>query len=142
MCGFITEYLDLIDYNQYTVRCCTTYEYVFVYTCLPLCSVAILLLLQQLLLAAAVRHRVPDGKICSRGSLHLIPVFSFSSFKHDLFSTYPLAVPSHFHSRFFYLYHISYILGITGMRGATAGVSPPRRSPPCIYIYIPHVVST
>ena len=44
--------------------------------------VAILLLPQLLLLAAAVRDRVPDGKICSRGSLHLIPVFSFSSFEH------------------------------------------------------------
>ena len=39
VCGFTTEYLDLIDYNYYTVRCCTTYEYVFVYTCLLLCSV-------------------------------------------------------------------------------------------------------
>ena len=47
--------------------------------------VAILVLLPLLL---AVRHRVPDGKNCSRGSLHLIPVFSFSSFKHDLFSLY------------------------------------------------------
>ena len=27
------------DYNYYTVRCCTTYEHVFVYTCLLLCSV-------------------------------------------------------------------------------------------------------
>ena len=35
-------------------------------------------MLLLLLLAAAVRHRVPDGKICSRGSLHLIPVFPFS----------------------------------------------------------------
>ena len=30
--GFTTEYLDLINCN-YTVRCYTTYEYVFVYTC-------------------------------------------------------------------------------------------------------------
>ena len=41
--SFTTEYLDLIDYN-YAVRCCTTYEYVLVYTChvllpLLLCSV-------------------------------------------------------------------------------------------------------
>ena len=40
VCGFTTEYLDLIDYNYYTKRCCTTYENVFVYTCLLLCSVA------------------------------------------------------------------------------------------------------
>ena len=39
VCGFTTEYLDLIDYNYYTVRCCTTYEYVFAYTCLLLFSV-------------------------------------------------------------------------------------------------------
>ena len=47
--SFTTEYLDLIDYN-YTVRCCTTYEYVFVYTChvfvlLMLCVAIMLLLL-------------------------------------------------------------------------------------------------
>ena len=42
--------------------------------------------------AAAVRHRVPHGKNWCCGSLHLIPVFSFSSFKHDLFSMSPLAV--------------------------------------------------
>ena len=111
MCGFTTEYLDPINYN-YTVRCCTTYEYVFVYTCHVLqlllaaaaavWSVAILLLL----LLAAVRHRVPDGKICCCGSLHLIPVLSFSSLKHDLFSMYPLAVLSHFHRRFLYLKYI------------------------------------
>ena len=87
VCGFTTEYLDLIDYNYnyYTVRCGTTYEYVFVYTCLLLCSALLcccLLLLAAaccclLLLAATVRHRVPDGKICSRGSLHLIPCVFF-----------------------------------------------------------------
>ena len=49
VCGFTTGYLDLIDYN-YTVRCCTTYEYVFVYTChvfvlLMLCVAIMLLLL-------------------------------------------------------------------------------------------------
>ena len=41
------------------------YEYVYVNTChefLPLLCVAVLLLLQLLLLAAAVRHRVPDAK--------------------------------------------------------------------------------
>ena len=42
--------------------------------------VALLLLLQ--LAAAAVRHRVPDVKNCCRGSLNLIPVLSFSSFKY------------------------------------------------------------
>ena len=37
VCGFTPEYLDLIDYKYYTVRCCTTWEYVFVdNTCLQL----------------------------------------------------------------------------------------------------------
>ena len=64
--------------------------------------VAILLfLLQRLLLAAAVRHRVPDGKICAYGSLHLISLFLFIQTR--LFSMYSLAVLSHFQHRFFYL---------------------------------------
>ena len=69
-------------------------------------------------------------------SLRVIPVYSSSSFKHDLFSMHPLAILSHFQRRFLYLWYVSYILGITGMRGAKAGVSPPRRSPPCMYTYI------
>ena len=39
VCGFTSEYLDLVDYIYFTVRCCTTYEYALVYTCLLLCSV-------------------------------------------------------------------------------------------------------
>ena len=57
VCGFATEYLDLIDYHYYTVRCCTTFEYAFVYTCLLLCIVLlyILLLLQLLLFVIVCR---------------------------------------------------------------------------------------
>ena len=44
-----------------------------------------LLLLQLPLLAAADRYREPGGRACCGGSLHLIPVFLFSSFKHDFF---------------------------------------------------------
>ena len=77
-------YLDLMDYNLYTVLCCTTYEYLFVYTYLLLCSV---------LLYCWCCHRLPDDDVfCSRGSPRMIPVFYFSSFKHDVFSRYPLAV--------------------------------------------------
>ena len=61
-------------------------------------------LLQLLLLAAAVRHCGPDDNICCCGSLHPIPLFSFSSFEHDLFSMHPLAVRSHLQRRFSYLY--------------------------------------
>ena len=83
--------------------------------------VAIPLLLQLLLLAAAVRHRVPGGKICSLGSLHLIPVFYFSSSQHDVFSMYPLAVLSHFQRRFFSLtYHTSLVLVCAEPRRALA----------------------
>ena len=101
VCGFTIGCLNLIDYN-YTVRCCTTYEYVFAYTC----HVFLLLLLCVLLSccccscsAAAVRHRVPDGVLCCCGLLRLIPVFSSASLKHDLFSKYPVAVLSHVHPR-------------------------------------------
>ena len=83
------------------------------YSCIPTCccacccvvccytAVAAAAACCLLLLAAAVRHRVPDGKICCCGSLRLTPVFSFSSFKHDFFSMYPLTVLSHFQRRFF-----------------------------------------
>ena len=52
-----------------------------------------------------------------------------------LFFNVPLGstILSHFQRRFFYLQYITYVPGITGMRGAKAGVSPPRRSPPCTY---------
>ena len=129
VCVFTTEYLDLIvDYN-YSERCWTTYKYAFVCTChvfthterccrRSCCSVCY----ATLAAAGTVRHRVPDGKICCCGSLHLIPVFSFSSsFKHELFLMYPLAVLSHLQPRFTYnTYHSPPL--ISGMRG-------PRRAP-------------
>ena len=133
---FQTEYLDLIDYNYYTVRCCATYEYVFVYfVYLPAAvwCVATLLVL-QLQLLAAVRHRVPDGKICSRGPLHLIPVSLHSN---TIFFNVPLGRTVAFSASIFFpimhTYHSSF--GLTGMSGAKAGVSPPRRSPPCTTYY-------
>ena len=62
-----SEYLDLMDHN-YTVRCCTTYDVrVCICTYLPRISAAAVLrsypaiaAAAVLLLAAAVRHRVPD----------------------------------------------------------------------------------
>ena len=58
------------------------YEYVFVFNYVPCISadalrvaIILLLLLQLLLHAAAVRHRVPDGKYCSCASLHLMQYF-------------------------------------------------------------------
>ena len=42
-----------------------------------LCVVVLQLLLQLLLHAAAVRHRVPDDKFCLCVSLHLIQYFLY-----------------------------------------------------------------
>ena len=64
-----------------------------------LCVAVLLLLLHLLLHAAAVRHRVPDGKNCCCGSLRLIPVFSFSSSLEQylglMYAQNPLAIRSH-----------------------------------------------
>ena len=78
------EYLDLIDCNYTTelyaaVRCTSTYLYTS-YTCQVFCCCCSVCCYT----AAAVRHRVPDGKNCCCGSLHLIPMSSFSSFKHNV----------------------------------------------------------
>ena len=101
--------------------CCCCCSVVLLYCCC--CSCCCLQLL-----AAAVRHRVPDGKLCCCGSLHLIRMFSFSSFKHNAFSMYPLAVLSHLQRRFFTYSTYNTSSAFTGMRGAKTGVSPPRRS--------------
>ena len=87
--------------------------------------VAILLLLLQLLLAAAVRDRVQDGKNCC----WFIESDSSVSLQTRFMSMYPLTELSQLRSRF--VYTTSSVN--TGMRGAKAGISPPRRSPPCIY---------
>ena len=83
--------------KNYTVHCCTTYEYtryVVVCTCHVISAAALCVATAVyrcvaaatvLPLAVADRHRAPDGQICCCGPWHLIPVFSFSSFKHDLY---------------------------------------------------------
>ena len=45
----------------------------------------------MLLLVAAVRHRVPDGKICC-WFIESVSSVSFSSFKRDVVLMHPLAV--------------------------------------------------
>ena len=67
------------------------------------------------------------------GSLKLIAVFSLSSFKRDeflCFFMYPSAVLCR-------IYGLDWPTSsvIAGMRGAKAGVGPPRRIPPCIRLY-------
>ena len=91
--------------------------------------VAILLLLQQqqcccFLLLFVIMCRM--AKFVA-GPLNLMPVYSFSSFKRDLLLMYPLAVLCRF-----YGLDLPTSSVLMDMRGAKAGVSPPRRSPPCI----------
>ena len=107
VCAFATEYLALIDCN-YTIELYAAVRRTSMYLHIPVmylccCSVCC----YTAVVAVAVRHRVPDGEICCCGSLHLIPVFSFSSsFKHDLLLMYvPLgSTLSHLKSRFIYDY--------------------------------------
>ena len=87
-----------------------------------LCVAILLSLLQQrcccfLLLFVIVCWIAKFGA----GSLNLIPVFSFSSFKRDLFLMYTLAVLCRIHGLDF-----PTSSAIAGMRGVNAGVSPPR----------------
>ena len=79
-------------------------------------------------------HRGWDSSMSCCCPLHQIAVFFFFPFQHDIFSIYTLAVLSHLRPRFesYNSYHIC--AEGTGMRGAKVGVSPPRRSPPCISI--------
>ena len=69
-----------------------------------LCVAVLLLVLQRLLLLlAAVRHKCAGWRNIVAGSLNLIPVFSFSSIKHDLSFMHPLAALSHLPPRFTYI---------------------------------------
>ena len=94
VCGFTTGYLDLIDFNYTCTLLYDIYTRVFICVYLSCISAAALccypaVAAAAVLLLAAVRRRVPDDVLCSCGVLHLIAVFSFSSFKHDLFLMYP-----------------------------------------------------
>ena len=99
--------------------------------CVP---ILLLLLMQQccsFLLLFVIMHRAVKFVA---GPLNLIPVFSFSSFKHDLFFMVPLGstAVSHLQPRFAYSLDLPTASLITCMRGAKAGVSPPRRISLCI----------
>ena len=62
------------------------------------------------------------------GSINLIPLFSSSSVKQVLF----MCAHRHYGQNYGLNLHTS--SAITGMRGAEAGVDPPRKSPPCNWI--------
>ena len=82
-----------------------------------------------LLFPAAVRHRVPDGRICC-WFIESDPSASFLfSFKRDLF-----LMVVRLGSTWCRIYGLDLPTSsvITGMRGAKAGVSSPWRSPYCI----------
>ena len=81
--------------------------------------------------AAPVRHRAPDGKyVCWFNESESIKCFLSLPPKTIYFkSIYPRTVLSQLRLRFV----CTVSSAITGMRVAKAGVSPPRRSPPCIY---------
>ena len=132
--------LDLTDYN-YTAHCCTAYEYtkyVFVYSCyvflLLLLCVATMVLLQ---LHSAAACRWCSSSCAGRQKLLLWPFASDISFCFLFFQTRcTFCVPLGSTVASIYLinaYHISSV--ITGVRDAKAGVSPPLRSPPYIYVW-------
>ena len=76
-----------------------------------------------LLLAAAVRHRVPDDTMAA-GSLNLIPVFVSS--QHDLFSVLPLGSTVAFTASIC----LDYILGNDGHARSQGGRQPVASKPP------------
>ena len=96
-----------------------------------LCVVLLLLLLQLqllLLLAAAVRHRVPDGKYCcwfinSDSSVFFLLIQNY----------YCLYTPC----QYCCIYGLDFLTCSVISRGAKESVSPPRRSPPCTWYFLP-----
>ena len=126
---------DTVDCN-YTVRCRTTYEYVFVYTrhvflllLLLLLCVAILLAAAAvvLIIGAAVLHRAPGGKNCC-WFIQFDPSAFFLSIQTRFIFDVPIG------STVSYLrLDLPTSLVLTGMRGAKASVSPPRRGPLVLY---------
>ena len=76
--------------------------------------------------AAAVRHRLPDAQFFCWFTESDPSVFFLFIRTRFIFDAPPLAVLCR-------IYGLDLLrLVITGMRGANAGVSSPRRSPPCI----------
>ena len=106
--------------------------------CCSVCSCTDVAAATVLLLPAAIRHRVPDGQICC-WFIDSDPSVFFIFNQTRFILMHPLAVP----------YRIDGLdlptsSVITGMRGAKAGVSPPRRSTSCncIFRYVGHIVSS
>ena len=96
---------------------------------LLLCVFAILLAVAA---AAAVRHRVTDGKIyCS--FVESDSRFFFLFIRTPCIFHVPLGSTVACTASIYLSYNTYYTSSVTaGMRGAKAGISLPRRSPPCI----------
>ena len=67
-------------------------------------------------------HIVPDGNSCC-WFVEALSAFSFSSFKHDIFLIYPLAVLVHLRPRY------AYILGRRGQVRSQGGYQPTAAKP-------------
>ena len=94
----------------------------------------LLLMLLLLLLSAAVRHRVPDFKICSVFHCIWFQCFRSLMFKRDFFNK-PLGSTVAFWASIFSP-TIQNIHPRCYRHARSQGVSPPRRSPPCIPYFI------
>ena len=103
--------------------CCSVRCHVYCYCCHTCCCCCCCCCCCLLLLFVIVCRMTKFAA----GSLNLIPVFSFSSFKHDVFLMYRLAVLW----RRIHGLELPTSSVITGMRGANAGIISPRRSTPC-----------
>ena len=110
--------------------CCTTcYTREIICTCRVL--MPLLLLRRTGVAAAAVGHRVPDGKIVP-GSWNLIPPSMLFLCIQAPKCLLLIHVPFGSAVTLTVSICLYYILGNYGTRGAKAGISPPWRSPRCM----------
>ena len=124
-------YLDLIHYN-YPVHCCTTYESRMYLYKPAIISAAALCCYSAAACRCCSSSCAGNAKLVAVVHCILISSFVFLSNQTRFFF-----VPLGSTVASIYLintYKTSSV--IAGMRGAKVGVSPPRRSPPCIYVHI------
>ena len=144
VCGFITEYLYLRDYyytllHDVRVWICMYWYIPAMYFCCCCCCCSWVCCYNTAVAAAATACCCCSSSCAGWQSLLLWFVASDSSvfflfIKIRFIFNVPLDSTIAFTASIFTYnaYHTSSV--ITGMRGAKAGVSPPRQSPPCIYM--------
>ena len=97
------------------------------YTCNQVCTSVPGMYLWRYSVLLLLFVSVPDGKtVCCCGSLDLVPVFSFSAFKHDLFFC---STPWQY-CRIYRLDLPTTSSVVTGMHGTKASVSTPAAAKP------------